>query len=74
MLAIEILVQAVVIVGPVLEQKWCRSDLAGLMAPRDELGMLCRITNINSHRLVPSIGDRNKMRIDGGPEALNKAR
>src|SRR6267142_5666398 len=74
MLAIEILVQAVVIVGPVPEQKRCWSDLAGFMAPRDKLGMLCRITNINSHRLVPSIGDRNKMRIDGRPEPLDKVR
>ena len=40
MLAIEVLVQAVVIIGLVLEQKRCRSDLAGLMAPRDELAML----------------------------------
>src|SRR6185295_222763 len=72
MLAIEILVQAVVIVGPVPEQKRCRSGLACLMAPRDELGMFWRITNINSHRLVPSIRDQNKMRIDGRPESRNK--
>ncbi len=32
MLAIEVLVQAVVIAGPILEQKRCRPDLACLMA------------------------------------------
>ena len=32
MLAVEILVQAVVIVGPVAEQKWCRLVLARSVA------------------------------------------
>src|SRR5260370_615985 len=73
MLAIEVLVQAVVIVGTVLEQKRCRSELARLVAPLDEVCMLLWIANINTHRLVPSIGNRNKMRIDGRPEPRNKA-
>jgi hypothetical protein len=73
MLAIEVLVQAVVIVGAVLEQKRCRSSLTGLVASPDEVCMFIWIANINTHRLVPSIGDRNKMRIDSLPEARNEA-
>src|SRR5258705_10239022 len=73
MLTIEVLVKAVVIVGTVLEQKWCRSDLAGLVAPFDEVCMRLWIANIDTHRPVPSIGDRNKMRIDGRPEPRDKA-
>jgi len=73
MIAIEVLVQTVVIAGPVLEQKRCRSDLAGLVAPLDEVSMLLWIATINTHRHVPSIGDRNKMRIDGRPKPRDKA-
>src|SRR5688500_18216931 len=72
MLAIEVLVQTVVIVGPVLEQNRCRPNLAGLMATFDEVRVLHRVANINTHRLVPTIGDWDKMRIDSRPEARNK--
>ena len=39
MLAVEILVQAVVVIRPVLEQKRCRSDLPGCMATSQKIGM-----------------------------------
>ena len=64
--------QAVVIVGPILEQKRCRPDLAGLMATLNEVLVLLRIANINTHRIVPTIGDWDKMRIDGRPEVRNE--
>jgi hypothetical protein len=43
------------------------------MAPLNEVRMLLRIANINTHRLVPTIGDRNKLRINGRPQTRNKA-
>src|SRR6266487_1594696 len=44
------------------------------MAALDKVCMFFRIANINTHRLVPTIGDRNKMRIDGRPETCKKTR
>ena len=72
MFAVEVLVQAVVIVGPILEQKRCRPDLAGAMATLNEIGVFLRVAKINTHRAVPAIGDRDKMRVDSCPKACNK--
>ena len=46
MLTIEVLVQAVVIVGPILEEKRRRPDLAGLIATINEVGVRLRVANI----------------------------
>ena len=45
MLAIEVLVQAVVIVDSILEHKRCRLDLAGLMAALNKVRVLFRIAD-----------------------------
>src|SRR5215467_3310587 len=74
MLAIEVLMQAVVIVGPILEQKRRRLVLAGLTAALNEIRVLLRVANINTHHLVPAIGDRNKVRVDRCPKTCNKIR
>jgi len=73
MLPIKVLVQAVVIIHPILEQKRCRPALAGLVAPLNEVCVFLRVANINTHRAVPTISDRDKMRINGRPQARNKA-
>jgi hypothetical protein len=74
MVAVQVLVQTVVIVWPVPEQKWCRFDLAGMMASLYEVFMIFRVTNVNFHRLVPTVSDRNKTRIEGLPKAGNQIR
>ncbi len=57
MLAIEVLMQAVIIAGPILKQKRCRPDLAGLMATLNEVRVRLRVADINTHDLIPAIGD-----------------
>lgn len=64
MLTIEVLVQTVVIIGSVPEQKRRRSDLAGVMATLNEIPVLLRIADIDAHRVVPAIGDRDKPSIN----------
>src|SRR5437660_428251 len=73
MLTVKILMQAVVIIGAILEQKRCRPRLTCLMAALDEVRVVPRVLNIDAHRAVPAIADRNKVRIDGGPQILDEA-
>jgi hypothetical protein len=73
-LAVEVLVQAVVVLGPVLEQQGRRPVLAGLMAARDEGGVVTRKPDIHPHSLVPAIGQRSQVRIERGPQRLNEGR
>src|SRR6476620_6178575 len=72
MFAVQILMEAVVIVSLVVEQKRCRLNLAGLMATLDEVRVLLRILHIDPHCAVPSIGDRDQMRVYGRSEALHQ--
>jgi hypothetical protein len=44
------------------------------MTSLDEVFMIFRITNVNFHRLVPTISNRNKTRIKGLPKAGNQIR
>ena len=57
MLAVEVLVQAVVVVDSILKQKRRRPHLTGIVATLDEVGVLFRIARIDSHRVIPAIGD-----------------
>src|ERR1700730_238309 len=72
MLAVEVLVQAVVVVDSILKQKRRRPHLTGIVATVDEVGVLFRIARIDSHRFIPAIGDRDQMRIDRCPEFAQK--
>src|SRR6516165_7597707 len=74
MLAIEVLVQAVVIADPILKQKRCRPDLAGLMATLNKVRVLFRVAEIDTHGVVPAIGDRDKMWVDSRPKRCNRIR
>ena len=74
MLAVEVLMQAVVVAGSILKEKRRRPGLIGLMAALDEVGMLARITHIDAHRFIPAVGDRDQMRIHRRPELTQKMR
>ena len=63
MLAVEVLMQAVVVTNSILKQKRRRPRLTGTVATLDEVGVLFRIPHIDSHRFIPMIGERNQMGI-----------
>src|ERR1700751_2686296 len=66
-LAVNILMETIVITLAVLEQQGRRPDLPGMMASLNELSMVFRITDIDAHRAVPAIGDRRQSRINRLP-------
>src|SRR6202167_2928265 len=66
------LVQAVVVVDSILKEKRRRPYLTGIVATLDEVGVLFRIARIDSHRVIPAIGDRDQMLIDRSPEFAQK--
>src|SRR5436190_524275 len=47
MLAVEVLMQAVVVVLPVLKQQRCRPELARVMATREEVRVSFRVANVD---------------------------
>src|SRR6185437_14555753 len=63
MLAVEILVQAVVVATAVLQQQGCRPALTGIVASLEELRMAPRKARVDAHRLVPAVRDRHEVRI-----------
>ena len=63
MLTVNVLMQAVVVTGLILEQERGGPPLPGLMAPLKELVELRRVSDIDSHRLIPPICDRSKARV-----------
>src|SRR6185503_12521367 len=74
MLAIEILMQTVVIVWTILEEQRCRFILAGLVAALNVVRVLCRIAHINPHCFIPTICDLDQMRIEGRAHRVNQIR
>ena len=74
MRAVEVLMQAVVVAGPVAQQQRRRPRLAGAMAAAQELVMGRREPGFQLHRLVPAIGDRRQQRIERAPQAGDDAR
>src|SRR5262245_9819479 len=72
-LAIEVLMQAVIIVDSILQQQRCWLRLAGPMTALNEVRVLFRITDIDTHGVVPAIGNGNQMRVDGRPQCCNEA-
>ena len=73
MLPIEILMQAVVVIGSVLQEQRRRSGLARLMTAREKLRVIFRISRIVPHRCIPSIGDRYKLRIGRSTKFFDEA-
>src|SRR5579872_1902481 len=74
MLAVEVLMQAVVVADSILKEKRRRPCLTRIVATLDEVGMFLRIADIDSHRFIPAIGDRDQMRIDCRAEFAYKTR
>src|SRR3984957_2941082 len=62
-IAIEILMQTVEVTGHVLQQQRRRPRLAGVMALRQKRGVLDGIPLVDSHAIVPLVGDGHKARI-----------
>jgi len=67
-LAVDLLVQAVVVADSILKEKRRWPHLTGMVATFDEVGVLLRIAQIDSHRFIPMIGNWDQMRIDRCPE------
>ncbi len=72
-LAIEVLMEAVIVAGLVLEKQRRGTLLAGLMAPSDEGIVSIGIAGLNSHRLVPVVRQRVELRIQFGSQLLDQA-
>jgi hypothetical protein len=71
-LAVEILVEAVVIVLLVFEKKRCRPRLSGLMAELLELLVYRRVSRRISQVVIPLVRDGGERRIESIAEALNQ--
>ena len=67
-LAVDVLVEAVVVADSILKQKRRRPRLSGMVATLDEVGVLFWIAQIDSHCFIPMIGNWDQMRIDRCPE------
>src|SRR5207344_1348424 len=63
-LAVEILMQTVVIVRPVLEQQRSRPDLPGGMATGKKIGMFVGVPNVDAHCRIPPVGYRREPRVE----------
>src|SRR5262249_16098358 len=61
---VEVLMKAIVVAWNVLQEKWGRSRLAGLMALVEEVFVRAGIVFIVLHSLVPSIGKSGEMWIE----------
>src|SRR5688500_6244308 len=68
MLAVQVLVQAVVVFGAVSQQERRRPALAGPVAAPDESRVLVRETRIDAQRRVPAIGHRRERWIERGAQ------
>ena len=63
-LAIQVLVQAIIIAGAIAQQQRRRPRLSRLVAPRQERIMLGGKARRQAEPLVPAIGDRREARIE----------
>ena len=74
MCAVEVLMQAVVIAGSILEHQRCWLVLAGMMTPVKELHMRRWIAHFNAHGRIPTVGNRDQMRVHSIPELSDEIR
>ena len=68
MLSVEILVQAVEVLGFVPEEQRRGLFLPCRVAAGKEVGMLHRVAHLDPHGFVPAVRDRGQVRVDGRPE------
>ncbi len=74
MLAVQVLVEAIIVVGPILEKEGRRPSLAGAMATLDERRVVRREASVQAHALVPLIGQWDQTRVERSSETLNQGR
>src|SRR6266581_7918303 len=73
-LAVEILVQAVVIPRLVLKKQRGGPRLACLGTAGKKLGVLERITHSDTEGLIPTVRNRGEPRVEGGPKLAHRLR
>jgi hypothetical protein len=64
-LAVEILMQAIVVTLPILQQQWRRPQLPGIMTSPDEVGVTFRVPDFIPHCGVPAIRSGREPLIEG---------
>src|SRR5579862_2112964 len=67
-LAVQVLMQTVVVARAVFEQQWRRQPLARLMAAMQELRMRCRKSSVDSHAFIPAVRGQRERRIELIPQ------
>src|ERR1700676_5311742 len=70
-LTVKVLMQAVKVAGNVLQQQRRRPRLAAIVAKFQILGMAHGIHTINSHPLIPAVGDRSQVRKNRGAQSAD---
>ena len=71
-IAIEILMEAVEVTGNVLQQQRRRPHLAGIMASLEKRCVFDRIPLVDSHAVVPLVGDVHEARIERRAQPAEK--
>jgi hypothetical protein len=74
MLAIEVLVEAIIVSGTVLKEQRRGAHLARLMASFQEFGMRCGKADVFAHSLMPAIGERREVWIKRSPQPCDERR
>src|SRR3546814_13258145 len=74
MLAVQVLVEAVIVACAVAKEERRRSRLAGSVAAGEKSGMGFRKVDAEAERAVPAVGDRREVRIKRGPQIADGLR
>lgn len=73
-LAVQVLMQTVVVSGFIVKQQRRGAQLTGLMAPSDEAVVLIGIAGPNPHRLVPAVRLSRESCVQLDPQLLDDVR
>ena len=72
MLAVDVLVQAIVVARPISQQERRRFCLSRCMASRAERFVVGGVADRDAHRLIPAVGDRRKPRIEAAAKRADE--
>src|SRR3954464_14200363 len=72
MIAIQVAMQAVIVLRRVFEEQRCRAHLARLMAALEKRCVPRRKAFFFSHAFMPLVSNRHEVRIGGRAQRLNK--
>ncbi|ABA53703.1 hypothetical protein BURPS1710b_A0614 [Burkholderia pseudomallei 1710b] len=73
-LAIQILMQAVVVAFAIAQQQRCRTQLSGCAATLDEVRVLGGKPRVDAHLRMPAVRDRREVRVQRGAQRVDRAR